>query len=62
MNAKPHKEGARPLQAPDPVDVVDGMPARSPARPAWRYLLMAAAYLGWLAFLVYCWLAGGVNR
>jgi hypothetical protein len=62
MNPRPLKESPRRLEVPPPLDVVDGIPDRSSTRPAWKYVLMAAAFLGWLAFLVYCWLAGGVSR
>jgi hypothetical protein len=46
-------------QPPEPVNVVDGIPDRSQRAPRWRYLLIAAAFAAWLAFLVYCAVAGG---
>jgi hypothetical protein len=43
---------------PPPVDVVDGIPDRQ-ARPAkWKYVLLAVVFLAWVAFLVYCQIAG----
>ena len=62
MNAKPPKEGLPPNDIPDPVDVVDGIPDRSADRSVWKYVVMAAVFSAWLAFLAYCWLAGGANR
>lgn len=41
-----------------PVDVVDGIPDRQANPPAWKYVLMAAIFLGWVGFLVYCLIAG----
>ncbi len=36
------------------VDVVDGIPDRSPHRSAWKYMLMAAVFVLWVGFLIYC--------
>ena len=52
--APPPPQAAPP---PDPVDVVDGIPDRSAPQPAWKYAMLAAIMLGWMAFLLYCWLA-----
>ncbi len=43
---------------PAPVDLVDGIPdrAKSPAR--WKYVALALIFLAWMAFLIYCLLAG----
>lgn len=49
--------GEEPRGIPEPINVVDGIPDRSPRRAAWKYLLLAAIFLLWLAFLVYCQLA-----
>lgn len=44
--------------APAPVNVVDGIPDRL-EKGAWRrYVLIAVVFGGWVAFLVYCYLAG----
>ena len=40
---------ARP--SPLPRDVVDGIPDRAARRPLWKYLLVAAAFVGWLGVL-----------
>ncbi len=52
----------RDVQAvtPEPIDVVDGIPDRSQHRSFWKYLLIGLVFLGWVAFLVYCHLAGNV--
>jgi hypothetical protein len=42
------------------VDRVNGIPDRAARTPLWKYLLLAAILLGWLAFLIYCWVAGGL--
>jgi|WetSurMetagenome_2_1015567.scaffolds.fasta_scaffold732039_2 hypothetical protein len=31
----------------------EGMPCRSANRAAWKYALLAAAFLAWLAFLIW---------
>jgi hypothetical protein len=49
-----------PLPA-EPIDVVDGIPDRAARAPRWRYVLLVAAGLAWLAVLIYCWQAGGVE-
>ena len=36
----------------------EGIPGRSPNPAAWKYVLLAAIVLAWLAFLVYCQQAG----
>ena len=43
---------------PGPIDVVDGIPDRqwSPAR--WKLLALAGVFVAWIAFLLYCQLAG----
>lgn len=41
-----------------PMDVVDGIPDRSPYAALWKYLVLALIFLGWVAFLVYCRIAG----
>lgn len=51
---------ARQEQQPEPPiarDVVDGIPDRAVSRPAWKYVLLAIAFLAWLGVLVglYYW-------
>jgi hypothetical protein len=43
---------------PKPRDVIDGVPDVSARRPAWKYVLIAAIFLAWVGFLIYCGLAG----
>ena len=43
----------KPADPPQPRDVVDGIPDRSSRRPAWKYIVLAAIFLGWLALLIY---------
>ena len=38
----------------DPVNVADGIPDRSEHCRLWKYLLLAAIFAAWIAFLVYC--------
>lgn len=43
-----------PAHAPQPApprDVVDGIGDRAARRPAWKYLLVAAAFVGWMLIL-----------
>lgn len=56
-SGRPGGDDARdePLKA---IDSVDGIPDRAAQRPMWKYVLIAAIFLGWLAFLVYCAAAG----
>lgn len=49
---------AKPVTPPQAKDVVDGIPDRSSRRSAWKYLLLAALFLAWIAFLVYVLQAG----
>lgn len=41
-----------------PTDLVDGIPDRQANPPLWKYVLIAAIFIGWVSFLVYCLLAG----
>jgi len=43
---------------PAPVDVVDGIPDRSPSSPAWKIALIVLIFAAWVAVLVYVQLAG----
>jgi hypothetical protein len=42
----------------EPKDVVDGIADRSPRPRWWKYLVLAAIFALWVAFLVYVKLAG----
>ena len=52
------KRDKKPVEAPEPVNVVDGIPDRSTHSGTWAYLIVAAVFVAWVAFLVYCQLAG----
>jgi len=58
--SKPATADKPPLR--EPLDVVGGIPDRAARAPWWRYGLLAAVGLAWMAVLVYCWLAGGEGR
>lgn len=47
-----------PAGAPEPVDVVDGIPDRSARGRAWKLAVLAGVFVAWVAFLIYCALAG----
>ena len=49
---------ARPSPLSPPRDVVDGIPDRVARRPLWKYLLVAAAFVGWLGVLLLLYLIG----
>lgn len=59
MTKHPQPTGRTP-PPPEPIDMVDGIPDRAARAPLWRYLLLVAVGLAWIAVLVYCWLAGNV--
>lgn len=44
-----NQKAATPAQ---PIDVVDGIADRSSHRAAWKYVLLATAFLAWVAVLV----------
>lgn len=46
---------------PQPVNVVDGIPDRSPSPAAWKYVLLAGVFVAWVAFLIYCAAAGNTT-
>jgi hypothetical protein len=56
---RPDKATARGRVRP-PVNVQDGIPDRSARPVAWKYVVLAAIFLGWVAFLIYCALAGNL--
>lgn len=43
---------------PEPRDVVDGIPDRSPNAAAWKLLVLGGVFLAWIGFLIYCRIAG----
>ena len=58
MSGAKNRTHKQPTGLVGPVDVADGIPDRSARRAWWKYALLAAVFLGWVAFLVYCQLAG----
>ncbi len=59
--ARGRKRRTRPQRTEgvvEPAGVVDGIPDRSRAPRRWKYVLLVAILLGWIAALVYCRLAG----
>ena len=60
MSKHPPAQGPNPPPA-EPIDVIDGIPDRAARAPRWRYVLLAAAGLAWVAVLVTCWLAGSIE-
>ncbi len=44
---------------PAPVDTVDGIPDRAINPPRWRFVLLGAIFICWIAFLIYVAAAGG---
>jgi len=42
-----------PAEPPQPRDVVDGIPDRSSRRQPWKYIVLGAIFLAWLALLIY---------
>ena len=54
MSKAPRPRGHPPARPATPVNLIDGIPDCS-VRPArWKYALIAAIFLVWLAFLIYC--------
>lgn len=47
---------AHPL--PEPIDSHEGIPDSAPTRPAWKYILLGAAFLAWLGVLAGLFLLG----
>ena len=43
---------------PSPVDVMDGIPDRSANPAPLKHILVAVIFLAWVAFLVFCAIAG----
>lgn len=59
--AKPAKADNKADKRPavtNPVDVVDGIPDRSPRPATWKYILIGAIFAAWVGVLVYFLVAG----
>jgi len=52
--SKPADKSAQQPIPTDPVDVIDGVPDRTPNPALWKKLLIAAIFIAWMAFLIYC--------
>ena len=53
----------RPAVEPtEPIDVVDGIADRRESPARWRYVLIAAVFAAWVAFLLYCQQTGSPPR
>ena len=52
------KKAAEENAPPGPINTVDGIPDRIEHPARWRYVLLAGVLAGWVAFLIYCALAG----
>jgi len=55
---KQNARGKGDLDVTDPVSVVDGIADRTGRPRAWKYALLAAAFVGWVALLIYFAAAG----
>ena len=62
MTKRKKGKSRHPRKPPARAPVADEIPDRSENPAKWKYLLIAAVFVAWVAFLVYCWLAGGVDR
>ena len=61
MKAKSERKKERRSPEPDPhepVDVVDGIANRRAAPKVWMFAVLAAVFVGWVAFLIYSAVAG----
>lgn len=58
MSRRRKRPSPRQAELPPPVNVIDGIPDRSPRPARWKYLVILGIFLAWAAFLVYCGLAG----
>jgi len=43
---------------PEPVDVVDGIPDRSPTAPRWKLAVILLVFLAWVGFMLFVQIAG----
>lgn len=47
-----------PAKAPQPVNVIDGIPDRRPGRAWPTVVVIVVVFAAWVAFLIYCKVAG----
>ncbi len=60
MSKSKERQPAKGQESPQPVNVIDGIPDRTPKPRVWMYVLCGAVFVLWLAFLIYCAIAGNV--
>jgi hypothetical protein len=60
-DGKRNKSSKRPTP-PEPVNVIDGVPDRSEKRGKWKIVVILAVFAAWVAFLVYCKVAGSPQQ
>ena len=60
MNRKTRGKGES-RDRPEAIDVVDGVPDRSRRGSPWKYIALLAAFVGWIALLVYIQIAGSLK-
>jgi len=46
----------------EPVNLVDGIPDRSPRPAKWAYVVIGVVFVAWVAALVYCRMAGSAQQ
>lgn len=56
MTARKNEKRSSP--PPEPVNVIDGLPDRSPRPTWWKYAIPGGIFVAWVAFLVYTAAAG----
>ena len=52
------REASAPQQSAGKDQPHERLPCQSANRAAWKYALLAAIFLAWLAFLIYCAVGG----
>ena len=62
MTRRKRNKSRTPCEGPGSARAAGGIPDRSEEIAIWKYLLLGAVFAVWLAFLIYCWLAGGLER
>jgi len=61
MTTRPDRKKPPRATEPDPhepVDVIDGIAGRRAGPKVWMFVVLAAAFVGWVAFLIYSAVAG----
>lgn len=57
---QPAKKSKAAAKAPptEPIDVVDAIADRHAQPPRWKLLVLGGLFVAWIAFMLYCQLAG----